>query len=630
MSIQHYVLPDPGEGLTEAEIVSWKVKVGDEVKVNDIVVEVETAKSLVELPVPFAGTVVELLAAEGDEVEVGARIIAIDDGQGGSSAPAASGGASSMGADAGSGQSADSPAGASSTSQATAGNPASPEVDAAGSDAAGSGVEHYVLPDPGEGLTEAEIVSWKVKVGDEVKVNDVVVEVETAKSLVELPIPFAGVVEALLAEEGQEVEVGAPIIAVRTGNATAPAAGGDQAAGGDAAAGDDGEERVANLVGYGAVAGSTTRRRRSGSGSGAPTASAPVAGESLSGAPGEGGYGQRMVAEGSERRPGQQLHEAVGHAASGGERPKAKPPVRKFAKDNGIDLRTVAPTGPNGVITRQDVEQALAGGGSAAAAAQAPAAQGAAKAAAPAAAAAPIAAGEREMRTPIKGVRKVTAQAMVNSAFTAPHVTEFITFDISATMELVEKLKADREFKDVKVTPLLLVAKAVVIAAQRNPEINAKWDEANQEIVQYADVNLGIAAATPRGLMVPNIKGAQEKSLVELGSDLGDLISTARGGKTQPADMSGGTITITNVGVFGVDSGTPILNAGEAAILCFGAINRRPWVVADAAGNETIEPRWVTELALSFDHRLVNGDLGSRFLADVAALLEDPGKAFIW
>ena len=629
MSIQHYVLPDPGEGLTEAEIVAWKVKVGDEVKVNDIVVEVETAKSLVELPVPFAGTVVELLAAEGDEVEVGAPIIAIDDGQGGSSAPAASGGASSMGADAGSGQSADSPAGASSTSQATAGNPASPEVDAAGSDAAGSGVEHYVLPDPGEGLTEAEVVAWKVKVGDEVKVNDVVVEVETAKSLVELPIPFAGVVEALLAEEGQEVEVGAPIIAVRTGNATAPApaAGGDQAAGGDAAAGDDGEERVANLVGYGAVAGSTTRRRRSGSGSGAPTASAPVAGESLSGAPGEGGYGQRMVAEGSERRPGQQLHDAVGHAASGGERPKAKPPVRKFAKDNGIDLRTVAPTGPNGVITRQDVEQALAGGAQAGgqAAAAAPAAQ-----AAPAASAPAVPAGEREQRTPIKGVRKVTAQAMVNSAFTAPHVTEFITFDISATMELVEKLKADREFKDIKVTPLLLVAKAVVIAAQRNPEINAKWDEANQEIVQYADVNLGIAAATPRGLMVPNIKGAQEKSLVELGSDLGDLISTARGGKTQPADMSGGTITITNVGVFGVDSGTPILNAGEAAILCFGAINRRPWVVTDAAGNETIEPRWVTELALSFDHRLVNGDLGSRFLADVAALLEDPGKAFIW
>ena len=570
MSIQHYVLPDPGEGLTEAEIVAWKVKVGDEVKVNDIVVEVETAKSLVELPVPFAGTVVELLAAEGDEVEVGAPIIAIDDGQGGSSAPAASGGASSMGADEGSGQSADSPAGASSTSQATASNPASPEVGGAGSDAAGSGVEHYVLPDPGEGLTEAEIVSWKVKVGDEVKVNDVVVEVETAKSLVELPIPFAGVVDALLAEEGQEVEVGAPIIAVRTGNATAPApaAGGDQAAGGDAAAGDDGEERVANLVGYGAVAGSTTRRRRT-SGP-AQAAAAPSTGERMPEIPGEGAYGQRQVAEPTQRQAPQQLHETVGHAASGGERPKAKPPVRKFAKDNGIDLRTVAPTGPGGIITRQDVEQALAGGAQAGgqAAAAAPAAQ-----AAPAASAPAVPAGEREQRTPIKGVRKVTAQAMVNSAFTAPHVTEFITFDISATMELVEKLKADREFKDVKVTPLLLVAKAVVIAAQRNPEINAKWDEANQEIVQYADVNLGIAAATPRGLMVPNIKGAQEKSLVELGSDLGDLISTARGGKTQPADMSGGTITITNVGVFGVDSGTPILNAGEAAILCFGAIN---------------------------------------------------------
>ena len=630
MSIQHYVLPDPGEGLTEAEIVAWKVKVGDEVKVNDVVVEVETAKSLVELPVPFAGTVVELLAAEGDEVEVGAPIIAIDDGQGGSSAPAASGGASSMGADEGSGQSADSPAGASSTSQATAGNPASPEVGAAGSDAAGSGVEHYVLPDPGEGLTEAEIVSWKVKVGDEVKVNDVVVEVETAKSLVELPIPFAGVVDALLAEEGQEVEVGAPIIAVRTGSGvpaggSAPSAGAADAGEAAPAGEGDGEERVANLVGYGAVAGSTTRRRRT-SGP-AQAAAAPSTGERMPEISGEGAYGQRQVAEPTQRQAPQQLHETVGHAASGGERPKAKPPVRKFAKDNGIDLRTVAPTGPGGIITRQDVEQALAGGAQVGgqAAAAAPAAL-----AAPAASAPAVPAGEREQRTPIKGVRKVTAQAMVNSAFTAPHVTEFITFDISATVELVEKLKADREFKDIKVTPLLLVAKAVVIAAQRNPEINAKWDEANQEIVQYADVNLGIAAATPRGLMVPNIKGAQEKSLVELGNDLGDLISTARGGKTQPADMSGGTITITNVGVFGVDSGTPILNAGEAAILCFGAINRRPWVVTDAAGNETIEPRWVTELALSFDHRLVDGDLGSRFLADVAALLEDPGKAFIW
>ena len=637
MSIQHYVLPDPGEGLTEAEIVSWKVQVGDQVKVNDIVVEVETAKSLVELPVPFAGTVVELLAAEGDEVEVGAPIIAIEDGVGGGSA-APTGGASSMGA----------PADAGSAPAAAPAHSAAPAAAVPAAGAAGGGVEHYVLPDPGEGLTEAEIVSWKVKVGDEVKVNDVVVEVETAKSLVELPIPFAGVVEALLAEEGQEVPVGDPIIAVRTGNAAAagaaaPAAPAAGAAGADAA-GDDGEERVANLVGYGAVAGSTTRRRRSGGGApagagaaGAPTASAPVAGEQISGAPGEGGYGQRMVAEStapSARQASQPLHESVGHAAVGGGRPKAKPPVRKFAKDNGIDLRTVQPTGPNGIITRQDVEQALTGGGAAGAGAAAQAAPVAAASSGAAAsqpkAAAPIAAGERETRTPIKGVRKVTAQAMVDSAFTAPHVTEFITFDISATMELVEKLKGDREFKDVKVTPLLLVAKAVVLAAQRNPEINAKWDEANQEIVQYADVNLGIAAATPRGLIVPNIKGAQEKSLVELGQDLGELVSTARAGKTQPADMGGGTVTITNVGVFGVDSGTPILNSGEAAILCFGAINRRPWVVTDAAGSETIEPRWVTELALSFDHRLVNGDLGSRFLADVAALLEDPGKAFVW
>lgn len=491
-------------------------------------------------------------------------------------------------------------------------------------------IQHYVLPDPGEGLTEAEIVSWKVKVGDQVKVNDVVVEVETAKSLVELPIPFAGTVEAILAEEGQEVPVGEAIIAIRTGaGAPAAAAPADPGAGAaEAPAGEgDGEERVANLVGYGAVAGATSRRRRKG---GAPAPS----GERMPEVPGEGAYGQRQVAEPTQAsaRTAQPVHESVGHAASGGSRPKAKPPVRKFAKDNGIDLRTVTPTGPNGVITRQDVEQALAGGGQgqAPAAPAGAAAPAAAQAPEAAAAAAPVAAGERETRTPVKGVRKMTAQAMVNSAFTAPHVTEFITVDVSAMMEMVEKLKGDRAFKDVKVTPLLLVAKAVVLAARRNPEINAKWDEANQEIVQYHDVNLGIAAATPRGLIVPNIKGAQEKSLVELGGALGDLVSTARAGKTSPADMSGGTITITNVGVFGVDSGTPILNSGEAAILCFGAVNRRPWVVTDRDGNETIEPRWVTELALSFDHRLVDGDLGSRYLADVAALLQDPGTAFTW
>jgi pyruvate dehydrogenase E2 component (dihydrolipoamide acetyltransferase) len=236
-----------------------------------------------------------------------------------------------------------------------------------------------------------------------------------------------------------------------------------------------------------------------------------------------------------------------------------------------------------------------------------------------------LGAGERERRIPIKGVRKITAQAMVASAFTAPHVTEFITVDVSDTMNLVNRLKTDPEFRDVKVSPLLIVAKALIIASGRNPGINATWDEAAQEIVVKNYVNLGIAAATPRGLMVPNIKDANQMSLRQLADAMANLVSTAREGKTQPAAMSGGSITITNVGVFGVDTGTPILNTGEAAILAFGVVRQMPWVV-----NGEIQVRWVTQLSLSFDHRMVDGDLGSRFLADVAAILHDPSRALVW
>ena len=165
---------------------------------------------------------------------------------------------------------------------------------------------------------------------------------------------------------------------------------------------------------------------------------------------------------------------------------------------------------------------------------------------------------------------------------------------------------------------------------RRNPGVNATWDEAAQEIVVKHYVNLGIAAATPRGLIVPNVKDADCMSMRELAEAIGALTATAREGRTQPAEMSGGTITITNVGVFGVDAGTPILNPGESAIMAFGTVARRPWVVTGAEGGETIEPRWVTTLALSFDHRLVDGELGSRYLADVAAILADPSRGLVW
>jgi 2-oxoisovalerate dehydrogenase E2 component (dihydrolipoyl transacylase) len=288
----------------------------------------------------------------------------------------------------------------------------------------------------------------------------------------------------------------------------------------------------------------------------------------------------------------------------------AKPPVRKLAKDLGVDITTVSPTGPGGIITREDVERAGNGATTRTAPAQAPA---------------PAATGERETRIPIKGVRKVTADAMVASAFTAPHVTEWVTVDVTRTMKLVERLRADREFTGVKVSPLLVVAKALLLAVRRNPQVNATWDAAAGEIVVKHYVNLGIAAATPRGLVVPNIKDADRMSLREIADALAELTATARDGRTQPADMSGGTITITNVGVFGVDSGTPILNPGEAAILAFGQVRQQPWV-----HKGRVKPRWVTQLALSFDHRLVDGDFGSRTLADLAAVLEDPSRALVW
>jgi 2-oxoisovalerate dehydrogenase E2 component (dihydrolipoyl transacylase) len=215
-------------------------------------------------------------------------------------------------------------------------------------------------------------------------------------------------------------------------------------------------------------------------------------------------------------------------------------------------------------------------------------------------------------------------QAMVESAFTLPHVTEWLTIDVTKTMRYVEKLKARRDFADVRVSPLLVVAKAVCLAVRRTPEVNAVWDDAAQEIVFRSYVNLGIAAATPRGLVVPNVKDADSLSMVELARAVTALTRTAREGKTQPGEMSGGTFTITNVGVFGVDAGTPIINPGESAILAFGAVRKQPWV-----HKNKIKARQVTTLSLSFDHRFVDGEKGSRFIADVAAVLEDPASALL-
>jgi 2-oxoisovalerate dehydrogenase E2 component (dihydrolipoyl transacylase) len=466
----------------------------------------------------------------------------------------------------------------------------------------------FRLPDPGEGLVEADIVTWRVAVGDQVKINDILVEVETSKSLVELPTPYAGTVTELLVNEGDTVDVGTPIISIEDGV--------DEASSADSNGG--GEAQMPNLVGYGPRTTSAKRRPRRGGGDGPVEAHDQVADTFSTRAPVSRRADDREPLPAEQDAPTGAPLPGPGKTApaptpSGGA-VLAKPPVRKLAKDLGVDLGSLVGSGPGGVITRDDVT---------AASKQAEPAEeiGTARVEARV---------QREdVRIPIKGVRKSTADAMVRSAFTAPHVSVFLDCDVTATMRLVERLKARRELTDLRISPLLIAAKAVCLALGRTPELNSFWDEPAQQIVLKSSINLGIATATPRGLIVPNIKGAESLSLAELAAALTEIVATAREGKTQPADMAGGTFTITNIGVFGVDAGSPILNPGESGILCIGQIARRPWVVGDGA-DERIEPRWVTTLSVSFDHRLADGAQGSTFLADVAAILTDPALALLF
>jgi 2-oxoisovalerate dehydrogenase E2 component (dihydrolipoyl transacylase) len=469
-----------------------------------------------------------------------------------------------------------------------------------------SRVKDFKLPDLGEGLTEGEILQWMVKPGDTITLNQPIVEVETAKAAVEVPSPYAGVVTQLHHQAGDTVDVGAVIISVDTdpGGGDLPVAEvvSDHPEEADlvpappsegALIGEVGPSgRTATLVGYGPKSTTAARRARTDQTATAPRATVEVP------VPPPVATAARVSAA------------AVGLAAAqsaGAVRVLAKPPVRRLAKELGVDLAVLQGTGPNGTITRADVE-ALA----------------AAPAGAPSVAAVPAYdPATRERRIPVKGVRKMSSQAVVESAFSAPHVTEFLTLDITPTMELVQRLRGLREFEGLKVSPLLLVAKALLLAVKRHPEINSTFTETDIVVKEY--VNLGIAAATPRGLLVPNIKDADQLSLVQLAQALQDLVQTAREGRTTPADMARGTITITNVGVFGVDTGTPILNPGESAILAFGVVRPTPWVV-----DGEIVVRQVTQLALSFDHRNVDGQLGSEFLADLGRVLSDPATALAW
>jgi 2-oxoisovalerate dehydrogenase E2 component (dihydrolipoyl transacylase) len=522
-------------------------------------------------------------------------------------------------------------------------------------------VAEFPLPDVGEGLTEAEIVQWRVAPGDEIAVDQVLVEIETAKSLVELPSPFAGTVTGLLVAEGDTVEVGSPIIRVEsdvaaepvggtapvadtaavaqppapvaptpasapTAQAAAPAAPAPvaqvpvpapaapapaaHAAPAHAAAvpapaqvavdagvvgSDEGSGAV--LVGYGSATSAPSRRkpgarRAAAAAAEASRASSREADLSFVTDDGEASTADAVAAQG--RRPARPSMPSASALQV-----MAKPPIRKLAKDLDVDLTTVVPTGLAGEVTRDDVIRH---------AKQASVFRNIET---------PEWGGVRQETIPVKGVRKAIATAMTTSAFTAPHVSLFVDVDATRTMEFVKRLKESPTFAGVKVSPLLIMAKAVIWAVRRNRSVNSSWTD--REIIVHHFVNLGFAAATPRGLLVPNIKDAQDMSLLELAKAIEEMTLTARDGKTSPAQMADGTITVTNIGVFGMDTGTPILNPGEVAIVAMGTIKPKPWVV-----DGDVRSRMVTTIGASFDHRVVDGDVASRFVHDVASVIEEP------
>ena len=499
-------------------------------------------------------------------------------------------------------------------------------------------VREFFLPDLGEGLTESELVSWRVAVGDTVKLNQVLAEVETAKALVELPSPFAGVVQALYAEPGSTVAVGARIVGIEVHDAaTADAATAD-------APTPDASEADPSATGPTTADPETTDAQTTNTAPSDAAEPASSVGPTPSAAPAREpvlvGYGPPVEGDAHpKRRPRARVVEeppdaaapdaapvrgpvdvAPGDADRGAaraptSRPRSTPPVRALARELDVDLERVTGTGEHGIATRDDVlAHAAASGSDAASRPKRP------RPSEPQPSAARETGPPRETRTPIRGVRRRTAEAMVASAFSAPHATEFLTVDVTPTMELIERLRQSHAFADRRLTILTVVAKALCIAVARTPSVNSRWDGDAQEIVQFSYVNLGIAAATPRGLLVPNIRDAERLPLADLADALGALIESAKQGRSSTADMRDGTISITNIGVFGIDAGTPILNPGEAVILAIGAVRRMPWEYRD-----DIALRQVMTLSLSFDHRLVDGEQASRFLADIGAILADPG-----
>jgi 2-oxoisovalerate dehydrogenase E2 component (dihydrolipoyl transacylase) len=479
--------------------------------------------------------------------------------------------------------------------------------------------EVFLLPDVGEGLTEAEIVTWKVNVGDVVVLNQPLVDIETAKATVELPSPYAGTVVALHGSVGDVLEVHKPLITFDVGGsgggaAPAPAAATETPSDSapakepsDKQEGSVGEGREAVLIGYGVANEDAivTRKHRRQSGTPvAPAAVAPAA------APAAAPVAQAPVSTTPLLAP------------------RSTPPVRLYAKQHGVDIASLTGSGRDGLITRDDVEHALNGGSGAS---TAPAPRVSAPITGPNTTSRFVgreleswSTGPKEERIPVKGVLRSMAEAMVQSAFTQPRAAVWVRVDATRTMDLVASLKQQPNLANVRLSPLTIIALAVCDAARHFPGINSSFDAAANEVIVRRSVNLGIAADTPRGLIVPNIKGADQLDLVGMASALTVLVDKARQGTTTPNEMIGTTLSITNVGPFGVDAAIPILPPGTGAILAVGQIAKRPWVEDDQ-----VVVRQVVELAMAFDHRQVDGAMASAVLSHIGRFLHDPAPAII-
>ena len=542
-------LPALGESVTEGTVTRWLVAVGDTVAVDDPIVEVSTDKVDTEIPSPVAGVVEQILVEEDEDVEVGAALVVIGDG---SSAPAAAPAAPA----------AEAPA---------ASAPAAPEAPAAAAAPAAGSVsgQEVTLPALGESVTEGTVTRWLKEVGEQVEVDEPLVEVSTDKVDTEIPSPVAGTLLEIRIPEDEEAEVGQVLAII--GDSSAAAAPAAPAAPAPAAA--------------------------------APAPATPAAPAAPASAPDTPATPAAPAADG----------EAY-----------VTPLVRKLAKDNGIDLSTVKGTGVGGRIRKQDVQAAIAAKGSAAAPA-APAAS-----AAPAADGAPKAAHTFEV-SPKRGtvektarIRQVIAKRMRESLDISTQLTQVTEVDMTRVAQLRAKAKDGFLAREgAKLTFLPFFAQAVTEALQQHPALNASMTEDLKQITYPDSENIAIAVDTPKGLLVPVIKNASDLGIAGLAKAIGDLGGRARTGDIAPEELTGSTFTITNIGSFGALFDTPIINQPNVAILGTGSIVKRPMVVKDVDGNDSIAIRSMCYLSLTYDHRVVDGADAGRFLYTLKTRLEE-------